>query len=444
MTTTAFTESVRAALPSRCSDDLPPPPRRASFPKKHSRRRTWWDGQQLSFVSLLLFAAASLSLLSETSYDVGVVSAWAPPAHATHNPLSHQQQRRLQSTRLFQASTVIPPPPASHLKLPFLSSPAAAEDETSRTMERSDNKQKQRQLSSYQRRKDEWVRKYTSVDALREAFGSNRNRLWGDLDPSTTRRLYKSLLPKALLELYELGVHPEDLAPLAYRARVAAKLYARERSALPARVAANLYDGFRQWRKYGSFDTSGMSYQQLWEKYATMILDEMEAEEDGGAFDKRDDLTAKICLKILERSCETNEMVDSMVLKHANNRAKPELDQFRETLEDDVRRLLQTAEKEFGSAGGGGGAGMQPLTAERVRLLRRIAKFKRHLGKLKKDAEDYDRKSLALKQHAKQQEEELGLSHSHAPINEHRFPWQDRSRKSEPHRHKWSGRHPKQ
>ena len=70
------------------------------------------------------------------------------------------------------------------------------------------------------------------------------------------------------------------MAVLAYKARVAAKLYARERCRVPARVAANLFDGYRQWRKYGSFDCTGMSYQQVWEKYAKLIQQETSEDSD--------------------------------------------------------------------------------------------------------------------------------------------------------------------
>jgi hypothetical protein len=201
----------------------------------------------------------------------------------------------------------------------------------------------------YLQRKEQWAAKYTSVDALRKTFGTNRNVLWGDLDPQTTRRLYKTLLPRALLELHCTAVtscsdrsddvdddvtsttatstastattstvsqqpllmlHPEDLAPLAYQARVAAKLYARERCVLPARIVANLYDGFRQWKKYGQFHCHGMSYQQLWDKYASVILHDAHTNRDDLTVE---DVTAKICLKILERSCQTNPAVDQLV-----------------------------------------------------------------------------------------------------------------------------------
>ena len=88
------------------------------------------------------------------------------------------------------------------------------------------------------RRKLEWAGRYTTVDALRETFSGYENKLWGDLQASTARRLYKTLLPRALLDLSQLGVgqlQPQDLAPLAYQARLAAKLYARERCTVPAR-----------------------------------------------------------------------------------------------------------------------------------------------------------------------------------------------------------------
>jgi len=232
------------------------------------------------------------------------------------------------------------------------------------------SQQKEEAINTYQRRKEQWAQQYTTVDALRQRFGSNRNFVWGDLDAGTTRRLYKTLLPKALLELYNLGVQPQDLAPLAYRARVAAKLYARERCSLPARVAANLYDGFRQWRRYGSFDTSGMSYQQVWEKYSNVILDELQDDNEEDDLEP-EDVTARICLKILERSCSTNEMVDNLVLKGQRSAEdRKDLQYVTETLEQDVRNLLQPVPMPA-----------QQLSAQRIKTLRRIVRLKRRLEK---------------------------------------------------------------
>lgn len=230
----------------------------------------------------------------------------------------------------------------------------------------------------YERRKEEWAAKYSSVDALREMFGDNENKVWGDLDATTSRRLYKTLLPRALIQLYKVGVHPEDLAPLAYKARVAAKLYARERCAVPPRLLAMGYDGVRQWKRYGKFNPNGMSYDQVWQKYKALILEEEENLED---LTERD-VTAKICLKILERSCETNSLVDKLFLKGrphdydyaAKQEEYQDISILTEQLEKDVRSILDEA------------AGKEPakeLTAQQYRALRMVARAKRRMEDFK-------------------------------------------------------------
>eukprot|EP00549_Striatella_unipunctata_P011579 CAMPEP_0118696294 /NCGR_PEP_ID=MMETSP0800-20121206/13752_1 /TAXON_ID=210618 ORGANISM="Striatella unipunctata, Strain CCMP2910" /NCGR_SAMPLE_ID=MMETSP0800 /ASSEMBLY_ACC=CAM_ASM_000638 /LENGTH=419 /DNA_ID=CAMNT_0006595361 /DNA_START=224 /DNA_END=1483 /DNA_ORIENTATION=- len=192
----------------------------------------------------------------------------------------------------------------------------------------------------------QWIRRYyTNVDGLRHVFGTNKNPLWGDLDAETTRKLYKSLLPRALLGLYHLGIvkNVEDLAPLAFEARLAAKKYARERSQVPNRVIAMAYDGFRHWKRYGQFNVEGLSWDQLWEKYEDQIMEELR--EDA----KAKDVTAKICLRILEKSCTTNAQVDKLVLgppppppgaKKAELDASPILE-----FENDVREMLNANKK---------------------------------------------------------------------------------------------------
>jgi len=162
----------------------------------------------------------------------------------------------------------------------------------------------------YERRKLEWAAKYTDVSTLRRSFGTNRNKLWGDFDPETTRKLYHTLLPRALMALSELGVMSEqELAPLAYEARCAAKKYARERSMVPGRIFSMAYDGFRSWRNHGKWNAEGMTWDQVWEKYERQIVDEL-ADADADA----DELSRQICLRILERSCRTNPKVDKIFL----------------------------------------------------------------------------------------------------------------------------------
>lgn len=211
--------------------------------------------------------------------------------------------------------------------------------------------------ADYQRRKQEWMTRYTTLNGLRDAFGGNRNKLWGDLDPVTTRKLYKSLLPTALCELVlDLGVPPEELAPLAYAARKAAKLYARERSRVPARIAAGAYDGFRQLQRYGKFQPSGMSYDQVWDKYRRQTYLEKGNGDDSSIATRQslpssawseEELVARTCMKIIESSCRTNPRIDQLALRGGQTQSssnaklgRADMKKIAKTLEDDVRRLL--------------------------------------------------------------------------------------------------------
>lgn len=241
----------------------------------------------------------------------------------------------------------------------------------------------------YQRRKDEWAAKYTSFEALCETFGYNQNESWGDLDAQTARRLYKTLLPRSLLELYKFGVKAEDLAPLAYSARKAAKMYAQYRCRVPSRVAAKLYDGFRQWRNYGSFDTKGMSYQQIWEKYSKVILEESDLEEEDM---NTEDVTAKICLKILERSCKTNEMIDKLCMTDGilpgfkSDEDLKDLQHITDQLEQDVRQLLlPVTDSEANKKKIPKNKLNQKMHISRFRTLKNIVRITRKLEHSKKD-----------------------------------------------------------
>lgn len=235
------------------------------------------------------------------------------------------------------ASTILPPP-AHHMDWLRL------QEEQERLLARKHGHREQNQRLQQQcakiaslpvfanaSAKESWATCFTTVEGLREAFGRNRNAVWGDLDASTTRRLYKTLLPRALLELYHChGVSSEDLAPMAYRARVAAKKYARERSVLPTRIAAAAFDGFRQFLKYGTFQACGMSYRQVWEKYATQIMQEEDFHEN------EQDFTSRVCYRILQKSCETNKGIDAMFLPDQAH----DLHEITRKLEQDVYDLL--------------------------------------------------------------------------------------------------------
>lgn len=211
-------------------------------------------------------------------------------------------------------------------------------------------------------RKVAWMSKYATVAALRRTFGSNR-QWYGDLNHEQTRRLYHTLLPKALLELHATGVEAHDLAPLAYQARVAAKIYARERAYRHLSYGSHLLDGFRTLSKYGSFSLRGMSYEQVWEKYAQQVMEEV-GDEDLPS----EDVTARICWQILESSCRSNAVVDKLCgLENAQD-----LQDLTEDLDVHVRAILDESKAE------------PPL---RYHTLQTIARVKRRLEKLRRNLE---------------------------------------------------------
>lgn len=227
-----------------------------------------------------------------------------------------------------------------------------------------------RASKEYTERIQEWAKLYTNVDSLRERFGSNHNKLLGDLDARTARRLYKTLMPTALLPLVKTGVKPQDLAPLAYQARVAAKMYVRERSRLHSRIFANFYDGFRQLKKTGKFNTHGMSYDQVWQKYRQVILDSCSKEGSCQGLTE-DDVTAQICMKILERSCVTNEYINNLFSSPDDEELGEELTRVSHILNDDVHRLVDPIVREES----------EPTSQEirRYRTLKSVARVKQRI-----------------------------------------------------------------
>ena len=116
-----------------------------------------------------------------------------------------------------------------------------------------------------QRRRNHWMKRYGTVEALQKTFGTGPP--WGDLSPTQTRSLYHTLLPRSLLALNEMGfVTAEDLAPLAYEARIAAKEYARSRCVWTGRVGVFLFDQYRSLRDKGRLIQPGKSSSMSWEE----------------------------------------------------------------------------------------------------------------------------------------------------------------------------------
>jgi len=187
--------------------------------------------------------------------------------------------------------------------------------------------------SEYQLRKSLWLERYGTVEALKQTFGVAPP--FGDLSPEQTRRLYHTLLPRSLLGLYEMGVmKPEELAPLAYNARIAAKEYARSRCVWTARLMTTAFDIYRG--RLGK--SSSMSWEELYRKYEAQIVKEECTNELNGK-QSEEDLPMRIYLRILEKSCSTNQAFDSMFLNEDDGDSDY-LDAVATKLEDDVRFLL--------------------------------------------------------------------------------------------------------
>lgn len=147
-----------------------------------------------------------------------------------------------------------------------------------------------------------------TVNILRQEYGE-RASWWGDLTTKQTRKLYQRLLPRVILSEDEFKSLPlKDRAYIASMARYAAKLYTRERSTIPGRLLANLYDGARYALATGKLSWTGMSVVEIWRKYE----DEVKAELTGDV----DDITLydRLYERILARSCATNPLIDQIAV----------------------------------------------------------------------------------------------------------------------------------
>jgi hypothetical protein len=93
----------------------------------------------------------------------------------------------------------------------------------------------------------------------------------------------------------------------------------------------------------------GMSWEQIWNKYETQILEEyMEDHSHVDLDDLQEEITAQICLRILERSCITNEAVDKMFLegserkKRGKRNSERDLARIKVKLEKDMEEIAET------------------------------------------------------------------------------------------------------
>jgi len=203
---------------------------------------------------------------------------------------------------------------------------------------------KKNDLAEYERIKREYEALYASVDSLRAHFGANKNALFGDLGVTTARQLYKKLVPHLVLELYHKGIRAEDLAPLAYEARKAAKQYTRERSRIHARFLATVFEVFRQFSRYGQFQPQGMTYNQVIDRYRETTSEDEDEDEEA---------MKEVYVKILMKSCQTNDRVDRWALgaNYSEEKSWTELSDP-DQLEKEIMELLEGHASKISSSPG--------------------------------------------------------------------------------------------
>ncbi|KAL1504296.1 hypothetical protein AB1Y20_010703 [Prymnesium parvum] len=166
----------------------------------------------------------------------------------------------------------------------------------------------------------------TSVHELRQVYGKKQH-WYGDLSLSETRKLYKSLMPTSLSEADTIPLSLR--ARMAVRARLAARLYARERAILPVGTGSQLFDVCRHLIENGKFQPNGLSEEQIFSKYAELLglaPPDFNSDADDAAYEE-------LYLTILRKSCSTNAKVDAwteaLCSNGASDNASPAADALR-------------------------------------------------------------------------------------------------------------------
>eukprot|EP00483_Globobulimina_turgida_P009836 UN09855 len=164
---------------------------------------------------------------------------------------------------------------------------------------------------------------YTTLEQLRDKFGSNEYSLIQGLNARESRRLYHKLLPKCIInspKYQSLSIC--EKAHKAFLARQANKKYTRERSNILVSCFAKIMDFWRHRR------IDGATHTYLWNRKAKKInakqciIDENENNKRHVLWN--DSKCQNVCAQMLKSSTRTNKVVDELFggIKSENNQAK--------------------------------------------------------------------------------------------------------------------------
>ena len=242
-----------------------------------------------------------------------------------------------------------------------------------------------------QQRINAWLAKYGSSEALQQTFGQYATR---QLNPTQTRALYHALLPRSLLALSELDIlDPSDLAPLAHQARIAAKEYARSRCSTSSKVLMAINPELRK-----KYNQPSMTWDDVWYKYESQIMEEerTKASEENRTIDD-EELMMQIYMRILEKSCATNEAFDGLFLKEDERKeGEDELTAISTQLESDIQSILLDKKeksnviKQRNKIEKNRIKSIKKEEKERIKGMKKIEKLKKKLEKRRRKQHDHE------------------------------------------------------
>mmetsp|Transcript_27358 Transcript_27358/g.35522 ORF Transcript_27358/g.35522 Transcript_27358/m.35522 type:complete len:269 (+) Transcript_27358:119-925(+) len=148
---------------------------------------------------------------------------------------------------------------------------------------------------------------FSTLDHFRKTYGERRCHL-GDLGFRCARHFYHYVLGTSLTNVdCKSHISLEKRAKMAFYTRKAAKIYTRERSILISRYLCDLYDGIRHLYHHGTWSGDGLTWEEVYFKYENTVLQQMPDLEG-------DELAFRVYLKILEKSHQTNQIFDKLLL----------------------------------------------------------------------------------------------------------------------------------
>lgn len=146
---------------------------------------------------------------------------------------------------------------------------------------------------------------FLNVSDLQFQYG-NKENWWGHFNFKQTRHAYRKLMP-TYADDYRSDYTLVELAEKACLARMDAKQYSREMAVIPVRYVSMFYDGIRHWVRYGLWSSSGMTFDEIWQKYERQVKMDM-------PWITGEELQQQTAALVLQKACKSNPWIDKLVI----------------------------------------------------------------------------------------------------------------------------------